>query len=501
MISSHPNLQRPVYALGAFVLSLCVISLTTPGCGGDEEPAASTNPDTGTMDADDDEVGGEDNGLDVGGEEDADAEADAVEVEVMGSNSNACLANLGALQPVCPTEDEVSVPTEDCCLAYKAFQDNACGCSPFMDELFGVNAQGQSRLGLLVNGLELFCPSQGVDLPTLDCEAPVAPSGVSSGSAKTYSGGTCPHGDAEMDRLRFRAVIGVSAAFLNAGDPDVCFDTPALIDTLKTLGTPELEVRVPYGIGTYTGYEDAAEYLGIAFLGSNHGFWRAAFLEPDLTQETVLEVSEDGSVWTQGVTTGGSFFDELVTYDDAFLVQDITFEGCETKFSSYAIQPTGSMRDLVESFVQGASLFERWGAPDICRYHTLYCADNPDTKQYESEQECLDFMATLPLYTETCGINRPLAGLSLPCKFKHHFMVPTNPALHCPHIGPPGSHDPNHKLKCDDAYECDDPNQADGWPMVTNIGDNTPQAILDIAAQNNIGAEDELPGCVVPTHP
>lgn len=490
-MAPHPTLGTSVCALAAFVLSLGVVSLTPLGCGGDEQPAASADADAGAMDADDGEVGVEDGGLD----------GDADAVEVSGSNSNACLVHLGALQPVCPTEDAVSVPTEDCCLAFAAFQNDACGCSPFVEELLGVNAEGQSRLGLLVNGLETFCPALEVALPTLDCEAPVAPSGISSGAAKTYNDGSCPYGDAEMDRLRFRSAIGMTAAFATAADPDVCFDTPALIDVLKTLATPEVEVSVPYGIGTYKGYEDASEYLGIAFVGLNHGFWKAGFLAPDLSKETTLEVSDDGSVWTQGATTGGSFFDEVMTYDDAFLVQDISFEGCETKFSSYAIRPNTSMRDLVERFVQGASLFKRWGAQDICRYHTLYCADNPDTKQYDSEQECLDFIGSLPLYTEACGINRPLAGLSLPCKFKHHFMVPTNPALHCPHIGRPGSEDPNHKLKCDDTYECSDPNQADGWPMVTQIGDSTPQPILDAAALNNEGAEDELPGCAVPTHP
>ncbi|MCA9546247.1 MAG: hypothetical protein KC613_17705 [Myxococcales bacterium] len=476
----------------------CLVgALVCLGCDADGEAAAGQS-EAGAvdaaLDAAADAAGGGGGGpASDGGTADAGASP-------QGSNSNACLARLGAMQPVCPTADAVALPTAECCEAFRAFQEDACGCSPFVAAVVGESAGGAPLIDRLVGGLTAVCPTLGVALPELDCDAATAPSGIATGVQATYQGGTCGVGDAELDARRFRTILAFSALF-EAAETAACVDTPALIQDLEALGTPELAVEVPYGIGTYKGYEDAAEYLSIAFKGSNHGFWVGRFLEIDPNERAFLEVSADGGTWVQGATTPGAFFNEALPYAGVYSEQQVTFPGCEDRIEHYTVRPTDGMRTLVEHFVWGASLFKRWGVEDICRYHTRYCADDPETRQYASEAECLDFMRTLPLYSAGCGPNRPLAGLSLPCKFKHHFMVPANPALHCPHIGPPGQHDPHDKLKCDDEAECSDPDQAAGWPDVVRIGDQTPDAVRALAEASNAGFEDEPLGCVLPTHP
>jgi hypothetical protein len=163
------------------------------------------------------------------------------------------------------------------------------------------------------------------------------------------------------------------------------------------------------------------------------------------------------------------------------------------------VTPTEGFRFIIERYVQASDLSKRWGLEDICRYHTQYCADDPATRQYESEEACLEYLGGLPLYTEACGPNRPLAGHSIGCKLKHHFMVPTNPKLHCPHIGPLGSADPNHKFKCDDTSECSQDQGQDAWPPILAIGANTPADVVSAFEESNVGYETEPYGCAIPT--
>lgn len=187
-------------------------------------------------------------------------------------------------------------------------------------------------------------------------------------------------------------------------------------------------------------------------------------------------------------------------YEGYYLENIITFKTCETQIQDWSV--SGIDTDLyqwVERFVQTAEYSQRWGLLDTCRYHTAFCADNPDTRQYESEQECIEYLQSLPLYTPACGKDRPLAGNSLPCKFKHHFMIAANPALHCAHIGKAGVEDINGDFKCDDAYECsqDDAGQ-DEWEPLVEIGPDVPPDRLALYNQSNIGYQDEPLGCAVP---
>ena len=58
--------------------------------------------------------------------------------------------------------------------------------------------------------------------------------------------------------------------------------------------------------------------------------------------------------------------------------------------------------------LQGAQS-KRWGVEDICRIHEVFCAPNPDTRQFASTQQCIEYMESLPLYSAGCGPQRPLA--------------------------------------------------------------------------------------------
>ena len=210
-------------------------------------------------------------------------------------------------------------------------------------------------------------------------------------------------------------------------------------------------------------------------------------------------MSADGSTWSTGGTTRGNFARGLLPYEDLYLEQEVKFEGCSTLVTHYDVLPNEGMRFLIESYVQTADLSKRWGVEDICRYHTEFCAADPETRQYDSEAECLQYIGALPLYTEACGPNRPLNGHSVSCKLKHHFMIPANPKLLCPHIGPLGAHDPNHHIKCDDVTECSEDQGQNDWPPIVAIGDNTPASVEAAYEESNAGYETEPFGCAVPS--
>jgi hypothetical protein len=230
-----------------------------------------------------------------------------------------------------------------------------------------------------------------------------------------------------------------------------------------------------------------------------HGFYLN--LGADQTKGGRLDVSEDGSVWTTGSATTTAFADAELLFTDLYIETRSGFNECESRIGDYEVQPTEGMRTLIENFVWASDVSQRWGLEDICRYHTEYCAEDPGTRQYESEEECLEYLGGLPLYTEACGPNRPLAGHSIGCKFKHHFMIPTNPALHCPHIGPLGSADPNHKFKCDDVSECGADQGQDSWPPITSYGEDMPQEVVEAYLESNVGYEEEEFACVIPSAP
>lgn len=68
------------------------------------------------------------------------------------------------------------------------------------------------------------------------------------------------------------------------------------------------------------------------------------------------------------------------------------YRPCETKISTYLTLPNEGLRDLVEFLVQVADKSKKYGIEEICRYHEAYCASDNTTKQYDSEQDCIDYL-------------------------------------------------------------------------------------------------------------
>jgi hypothetical protein len=360
-----------------------------------------------------------------------------------------------------------------------------CECNPAIDVLLGEGGDNIYKLEPLCRLAE---PHSWAKIPISILS--------SCDTIKTHTYG-CEQSDVEIDATRLKSALEFVNLFSSAADESSCLDTPSFLPKFETVFDERIELTVPYGVGTYRGYEDIAEYLGILFSSLNHGWWQYNItVDPD--KPARLEVSKDGKRWSQGASFSGSFLRGLNQYSDKYVEQKITFTACNTRARKFDVLPTYGFRDWVELFVQTAERSERWGQKDICRYHTKFCLGNPKTKQYESEQECLDYIGSLPSFSEACGINRPLSGLSLPCKFKHHFMIPANSGLHCAHIGRSGTHDSLHILKCDDIVECSEPNEGRDWPLVKRIGINTPQDIRAMFNKSNEDSDNEPFGCAVP---
>lgn len=404
------------------------------------------------------------------------------------TNTNECVADLGGL-PACQPAGPLGLPNNlgACCDAVRELATDRCECNPAIDTLLGPN-------GTSIYDLEPLCrlvqPAQWLFVPLRPLR--------SCSRYQTHNYG-CKQNDMEIDAARLGNLLKFGSFFAQAGDETMCLDTPAFVAQLATTFTDDAELFVPYGVGVYKGHSDMAEYLGLAFAGLNHGYWQFD-TAVDPTKPARLEVSADGTTWHQGTTSRGSFIRGALPYTDSYQEQEAVFQGCETRIKKYNVLPTAGLRDWVEFFVQTAELSQRWGIEDICKYHTAFCADDPATRQYASEAECLSYMASLPLYTPACGPNRPLSGHSLGCKFKHHMMIPANPRLHCPHIGPLGAMDPNMHMKCDDTAECSSDIGQASWPPVTEIGEQTPAEIVDLFDADNVGAESEPLGCAIPTN-
>ncbi len=411
----------------------------------------------------------------------------AIPTAVAADNTNQCIRDLGGLS-VCQDRNAFGLPNDlqACCDGVRQLSENSCHCNPAIDTILG-------KEGTKIYDLEAICriaqPKKWDPLTPFflrKCDL-----------VQTHEYG-CEKPDIEIDGERIKTIFLFQAGFTQSKDEKVCLDTPAFTDHLAKVFRPDIHFNVPYGIGTYEGTQNVAEYLGMAFNGLTHGFWfNDTTFDP--TKRARFDVSSDGSTWGLGSMSKGNFLRGTVPYQDAYLEQEVKFEGCNTLASNYSILPTDGMRFVIERIVQTADLSQRWGIEDICRYHTTFCADDPETRQYQSEQECRDYMRSLPLYTKACGPNRPLSGNSLSCKYKHHFMIPANPKMHCAHIGPKGTMDPNDHLKCDDATECGKDVGQDSWPPILEIGEKIPAETRKVFEQNNVDYQSEPLGCAIPS--
>lgn len=396
-----------------------------------------------------------------------------------GSNSNACLADLGLLQPACPKDASSGLPNAACCNAFKKFQEDSCGCSPLVKTVMGNDAKGVSQLDTLVNGLNGFCPTfLEIQVPKPNCADPITLSGISSGAAKTYNGGKCELSDAQMDNLRFQSAgifAGVVKTTSEVPYTGTCVDFKAIVASMAPAFEADSAdgkypyIQVPYGIGRYTTLKSMAEYLSIIFPVVNKAAFRVE-VSTVQTPDSMLYFTPDGANIVSGNHGTNRVVNDCVTVADGYYEQTFRFDGCGTKIhgmdvtvnSAAPSQPSKVtvMPALVSNFLDVAGT-TTWGPVDICKYHEQHCTG--DNQQFPDFAACLDFMKKLPLVSPACAsAGKVLGGDSLACRFKHHFMIPYEPATHCFHIGTGKADIHNHK-KCVDT-ECADADVL-GGPM------------------------------------
>jgi len=415
------------------------------------------------------------------------------DVQPAVTNTNQCITDLGGIL-ACQSLDAVGLPNdlEGCCTGLLQLDVDRCSCNPALNTLLGTQGQEIYDLKPLCAVIQPLSWLENADAVSQSCD-----------SLQTHDYG-CPSTDMEIDAARLQSILNFQTTF-TAASAETCLDTPDFITQLGTSLTSDVVLSGPYGIGVYSGTRSAGEYISILFPGLNDGYWsETSSAAPNAadagggapnSEGELLAVSANGSSWTFGDTTSGSFVNGALPYTNAYIEQELGFQGCNTLASTYTVHPTPGFDYLIESFVQASQSSERWGVEDICRYHTQYCAGNPALKQYDSEQDCLDYISSLPLYTEACGPNRPLSGGSLSCKFKHHFMVPADPEVHCAHIGKIGVEDINGDLVCDDDADCSEDAGQNAWPPVTNFGADTPANVLSAYAASNVGYQSAPLSC------
>lgn len=149
-----------------------------------------------------------------------------------------------------------------CCTGFIDMVRDHCECNPAIDLLLGVG-------GDKVYQLEPICrfrqPHKWVSIPLSNLR--------NCDLIKTHHYG-CKESDVQIDAKRLENIFKFIHLFDTAANESSCLDTPRFVQRLGTVFDEEIEVNVPYGIGIYRGYEDVAEYLGIAFSSLNHGFWQ-----------------------------------------------------------------------------------------------------------------------------------------------------------------------------------------------------------------------------------
>jgi hypothetical protein len=101
---------------------------------------------------------------------------------------------------------------------------------------------------------------------------------------------------------RLQTLLALNSVFTSFGASDT-FSLDAFVSQLSPLVTPEFSVTVPYGIGLYTGLNDAAEYLSLQFSSVNVGL--VAF---NLTGDTAPTISIDGDAYTLKASSQATFF-------------------------------------------------------------------------------------------------------------------------------------------------------------------------------------------------
>jgi len=408
------------------------------------------------------------------------------------TNFNECLPIFGEIR-VCQKIGFQSLEGnvfEECCDKLRQFIEAKCSCHPGFDVLAG----GDGLLSLLTGTCKVTNPIEWLLTPVGGIHA------LQCNSLKTYNygcgrktwfGWRYGRDDMEIESDRLGNMLKIPDFYREDIDGE-CVNAPAKEKVLRNIFEEDIELLVPYGLGTFKGYTGVAEYMGIASQALTHGAFKPE--HENVNQDAIendLKFSNSGKRLLQAFEVPFTFFSDQFMFSD-ILQLTLEFEACNSKASNMEVLPNEGFSKVVETLLQAAVLFKRYGAEDICRYHTKYCsgktgANGDDLTQFTDYDDCLTFMKELPVYTGNCTDQRPMGGNSFPCRWKHHWMIPLNPNLHCPHIGRDAS-DPNGDFKCNDDYECTD-NLPSNWAQLSY--DDNPVDIILIAEESNDGWEDE----------
>lgn len=419
------------------------------------------------------------------------------------SNTNQCLVLLGTLQSECPTSFLGGLfPGKDCCLAVSEYNKAGCFCNPVHRSILGENyddIKGLLKGVCKTNSLRLswlwWAHKNDVNFDKVEC-APL----------KTYTyrdqdGNQCAASDWNIDGGRFESMSAFGEVLRNfyRSRGETCFDDQVFENVIAQYFDPTPSVKVGYGIGEYNSIRSSVEYLAIADFRINRGLW--GFGEVD-----VLADSNANLFFTANSVVLGASLQDNWAFSEAspngvpcqqdppnkYLEQIGLFEGCATEIKNFTVPGTSvltgqitGLADLGKVFADVAGQASTWGVKGICEYHERYCAGGP-FEQFHSTAECERFLTALPVVSPACGTGGILAGNSTTCRFKHHFMIPLDPSLHCFHIGYGDHPDSDGVFKCNDSYECD----ASKYPPNTVLSDpagidlSTPAPTASCTAQD-----------------
>lgn len=280
----------------------------------------------------------------------------------------------------------------------------------------------------------------------------------------------CSVTEQELDQMRALTLLKLNQAYLDISQLPV-FDLDAFVAMLQPLFLENVEVAVSLGFGFYTGLRAAAEYIGLQFFTTNVGFvgidynsTRSPFLmkDPDNSNLWITAATSDMQLW-KPVWQSISFSQPDGSFETTFRTKStFEFEPCTAMIAKYGYgflpnENEGGFFELVRWVVWAANNSKYGGMYDVCMFHDKFCTGV--YKQYESFDDCLSYLNSLPSTPIGCPDTAPVGGNSRSCKLKHRSLIPFS-RIHCFHIGKLNKADgsPNldldGQLKCSDEVEC-----------------------------------------------
>ena len=108
---------------------------------------------------------------------------------------------------------------------------------------------------------------------------------------------SCSSDEAELAGKRLQTLAAFNSVYTSFHASDV-FNLESFVSQLSPLLTPEFSLFVPHGSGTYSGLNDAAEYLSTTFSSVNVGSHSYNFSDTAGVLSTSLAISIDGDAYT-----------------------------------------------------------------------------------------------------------------------------------------------------------------------------------------------------------